>query len=111
MTALPIGTSAFDALVSYYAVIHVSRDDHGAVFREFRRVLRPEGSALLCIGTDNPEDHDTDSWLATPMYWSHFDAETTIAIIAGAGWRVHTSWQVPDPMRHGAHRFVLARAK
>lgn len=112
MTELPIGTGAFDALVSFYAVIHVPRDDHGAVFREFRRVLRTEGSALLCIGTDdNPEDHDTDSWLGTPMYWSHFDAETTTAIITGAGWRVDTSWQVPDPMGHGTHRFVLARAK
>jgi len=111
MTALPIGTSVCDALVSYYAVIHVPRDDHGAVFREFRRVLRPEGNALLCIGTDdNPEDHDTDSWLGTPMYWSHFDAETTIAIITGAGWRVDASWPVPDPMGHGTHRFVLARA-
>ena len=111
MTALPIGAGVFDALVSYYAVIHVPRDDHGAVFREFRRVLRPEGSALLRIGTDdNPEDHDTDSWLGTPMYWSHFDAETTIAVIIGAGLGVDVSWQVPDPMGHSTHHFVLARA-
>jgi hypothetical protein len=44
------------------------------------------------------------------MYWSHFDAETTLALIAGAGFRIEDSWEIPDPMAHGTHRFVLAQA-
>jgi cyclopropane fatty-acyl-phospholipid synthase-like methyltransferase len=111
MTFLPVGSSIFDALVSYYAIIHVPREDHAAVFDEFRRVLRNEGWALVCVGShDNPEDHDAESWLGTPMYWSHFDAETTLGLVTGAGFRIENSWEIPDPMEHGSHRFVLAQA-
>jgi ubiquinone/menaquinone biosynthesis C-methylase UbiE len=111
MSALPVRTGAFDALVSYYALIHVPREDHGAVFGEFHRALGGEGRTLVCIGTtDTPEDRDTDSWLGTPMYWSHFDVETTLGLIAGSGFRIEASWDVPDPMGHGSHRFVLAQA-
>ena len=111
MSALPVASGAFDALVSYYALIHVPRDDHGAVFGEFHRALRGERRVLVCIGTnDNPEDHDNDSWLGTPMYWSHFDVDTTLELMAGSGFRIESSWDVPDPMGHGSHRFVLAQA-
>ena len=72
MSALPLLRASFGTLVSYYAVIHVPREDHAAVFIEFRRVLRVWGWALVCIGSnDNPVDRDDDSWLGTPMYWSH----------------------------------------
>jgi SAM-dependent methyltransferase len=68
MSVLPVGSSTFDALVSYYAIIHVPREDHAVLFDEFRRVIRPEGWALVCLGSsDNPEDHDSDSWLGTPI--------------------------------------------
>jgi cyclopropane fatty-acyl-phospholipid synthase-like methyltransferase len=112
MSALPITSSAFHALVSYYAVIHVPREDHAAVFDEFRRVLQPGGWVLVCVGSDdNPEDRDAASWLGTPMYWSHFDAETTLALVSGARFRVEDSWEIRDPMEEqGSHRFVLAQA-
>jgi SAM-dependent methyltransferase len=108
---LPCRDAAFDGLVSFYAVIHVPRADHGAVFREFRRVLRPGGSALLCLGArDVREDHDPDSWLGAPMFWSHFDAPTNLELLAAAGWRVVLDRLVPDPMGHGQHLFALLEA-
>ncbi len=111
MLTLPIGNDSLDALVSYYAVIHVPREDHAGVFGEFHRVLRAGGWALVCIGSnDNPGDRDDDSWLGTPMYWSHYDADATVDLISGAGLVVESTWEVPDPMGHGAHRFVLAQA-
>lgn len=111
MSALPVGSGTFDALVSYYAVIHVPRHDHPSVFAEFRRVLRPGAWALLCLGSsDIPADLDQSSWLGTPMYWSHYDGETTMGLVAAAGLAVTRSWEIADPMGHGGHRFVLARA-
>lgn len=109
MAWLPLGSHEVDAIVCYYALIHVPREDHAGVIREFQRVLRPGGWALLCIGTDdNPEDLDTESWLGAPMYWSHYDAATTMQLIAEAGFSAAEAWDVPDPMAHGSHRFVLA---
>jgi SAM-dependent methyltransferase len=110
LAALPFAPATFDAVVSYYAVIHVPRDEHGRVFDEFRRVLRPGGRALLCLGhSDNPDDHDPGSWMGVPMYWSHYDADTSLALLYDRG--LHVAWwrDVRDPMDHGRHRFVLAR--
>jgi len=110
LAALPFADHSFAAVVSYYAVIHVPRAEHAAVFGEVYRVLRPRGLALLCLGAgDLPEDHDLESWLGVPMYWSHFDADTNLRLLGAAGFGIEWSRQVLDPMAHGAHLFVLAR--
>ncbi len=112
LTALPFANAAFDAVTSYYAIIHVPRDEHAAVLREIRRVLRPHGVALLCLGfNDNPHDLDRESWLATEMYWSHFDAATNLALLDTCGFDVVFDRFVPDPMGHSGHLFVLARRR
>jgi ubiquinone/menaquinone biosynthesis C-methylase UbiE len=96
LAGLPFADASFDALVSYYAIIHVPRAEHHAVFAEAHRVLRPGGWTLLCVGAaDLSADHDPDSWLGAPMYWSHFDGSTNL--------------DLPDPMGHQGHLFVLAR--
>jgi ubiquinone/menaquinone biosynthesis C-methylase UbiE len=107
---LPFPDSSFDAVVSFYAIIHVPRRDHATVFAEVRRVLRPGACSMLCLGaTDLPEDHDPESWLGTPMYWSHFDATTSLELLRAADLEVVSHEIVPDPMDHGGHLFALVR--
>jgi SAM-dependent methyltransferase len=107
---LPFGHASFDAVVSYYAIIHIPRSCHVGVFSEFHRVLRRGGMALLCLGwTDNPADHDPESWLGVPMFWSHYDADTNLHLLQQAGFGIEWSREVPDPMEHASHQFVLAR--
>jgi ubiquinone/menaquinone biosynthesis C-methylase UbiE len=110
LAALPLAARSFAAAVSYYAIIHVPRSEHLQVFAEVRRVLRPGGLALLCLGARNlPEDHDPDSWLGVAMYWSHFGVETNLELVGQAGLDLVWSKLVTDPMGHGEHLFVLAR--
>ncbi len=110
LTVLPFADAAFDAVVSFYAVIHVPRDDHAAVYAEVRRVLRPGGWTLLCLGArDNPGDLDDESWLGAPMFWSHWDAATNVRLVAEAGLDVVDRRILDDPMSHGHQLFVTAR--
>lgn len=110
LAALPVRDASLDGLVSFYAVIHVPRADHGQVLAEFHRVLRPGGTALVCLGAqDLAADHDPESWLGTPMYWSHFDGPTNLALVAEHGLDVVRADTIADPMGHGEHLFVLAR--
>jgi SAM-dependent methyltransferase len=110
LAALPFSSGAFAAVVSYYAIIHVPRDEHPSVLAEIRRVLATDGLALLCLGAkDLPADDDPDSWLGTPMFWSHFDAGTNLRLVVEAGFTVGWHRIVEDPMHHGRHLFVLAR--
>jgi ubiquinone/menaquinone biosynthesis C-methylase UbiE len=110
LARLPFATASFDAVVSYYAIIHVPRDDHTMVLAEVRRVLRPGGWSLLCLGaSDRSEDHDPDSWFGTPMYWSHFDVATNRDLVGAAGLDIVHDQVIPDPMGRDGHLFVLAR--
>ena len=109
LAALPFRDETFAAVVSYYAVIHVPRTDHHRVHTEMHRVVRAGGFALLCLGaSDLPEDHDPESWLGAPMYWSHFDATTNLSMLEAAGFRIVWHRLIADPMAHGHHLFVLA---
>jgi hypothetical protein len=58
--------------------------------------------------SDLPADHDPDSWLGAPMFWSHYDAGTNLKLLADARLIVKSSEEVPDPNGHGSHQFVLA---
>lgn len=112
LVTLPFADRSFAGLVSFYAVIHVPRAYHSSVFTEFRRVLRRGGVALLCLGArDLPEDDDADSWLGTHMFWSHFGAETNLAMLRAADFDVLRDEIVADPMDHGHHLFALVAAR
>jgi ubiquinone/menaquinone biosynthesis C-methylase UbiE len=109
LSTLPFPHQHFDAIVSFYAIIHVPRRDHLAILRECHRVLRPGGLALLCLGAnDVAEDHDPTSWLGTAMYWSHYDAATNLELLRDTHLDVITDRLVPDPMGHSGHLFALA---
>jgi SAM-dependent methyltransferase len=109
LTNLPFSNGSFDAVVSYYAIIHVPREEHEGLLGEFHRVLRADGRALLCLGWgDLPEDRDPDSWLGVPMFWSHFDEKANLALLSKVGFIPQWSKQVNDPMGHASHQFVLS---
>lgn len=109
LVELPFRDISFQAVVSYYAVIHVPRELHQRVFEEFHRVTQRGGFALLCLGAnDIPADHDPESWLGVPMFWSHFDAGTNLEMVQQAGFKVLWHRIVEDPMDRAQHLFVLA---
>lgn len=108
---LPFRGNSFDAVCSYYAIIHIPRNEHQKVLVSFLNILRPGGLALLCMGAgDLP--NDTSSYHSAPMFWSHFDRDTNLEMIRDAG--LHVLWSTvvvesTDPP--SAHLFVLARKK
>src|SRR5437870_5696214 len=86
LTALPFADASFDAVCSYYAVIHIRREQHAGVLDGFARVLRSGGWALLCLGAaDLPAW--TESYHEAPMYWSHYDAATSLSLVEASGLR------------------------
>lgn len=86
---LPFVTNAFEGLVSLFAVIHVPRERHAAVFEEFHRVLRPGGEALLVVGNEAWEGRNPD-WLdtGTEMVWSFHGLETNRELLCDVGFTV-----------------------
>ena len=109
MTALPFVDDAFDAVTSFYAVIHVPTGDHGTVLSEFARVVRPGGWLLFNTG-DHEWEGANDDWLetGTRMEWSYPDPAETETLLADAGFEVVSRW-TPDDELGGDFPMFLAR--
>lgn len=110
MTALEFPEGCFDAICSYYAIIHIPREEHPALFRKFHRILKAFGLALLCVGAEDLQDDIDENYLGTRMYWSHYDAGTYLTMLQECGFRIVWSKRVADETCSGAgHLFVLAQ--
>ncbi len=109
IASLPIGGNTFDAVCSYYAIIHIPRSEHRKVLDNFLNILRPGGLVLLCMGAgDLPTD--TSSYHSAPMFWSHFDSDTNLGMIRESGFRILLSRTIVDSTHPlSVHLFVLAQ--
>lgn len=110
LTALAFTSNCFDAVCSYYAIIHVPRQEHEALLRRLRKILKPGGLALLCLGANDLAEDYEDDYFGKAMHWSHFDAETNLQLLEACG--LHLRWHGLVPDRHGpdaSHLFIIAQ--
>lgn len=110
MTKLDFPDHAFDAICSYYAIIHVPREEHQGLFVNFHRMLKTGGFALLCLGAENLIDDIDEDFLGTRMYWSHFDVDTYLTMLKDSGFSTLWAKRVSDETcEGGGHLFVLVQ--
>lgn len=105
---LSLEPQSVDLIVSFFAIIHVPREEHGALFHRMWTWLKPGAVALLSLGTsDNPNGFEPD-WHGAPMAWSHFDAETSLKLLVEAGLEIDWS-EIEEFGADERHLFVVAR--
>jgi len=110
ITRLDFAESTFDGSCSYYAIIHIPRAEHQPLLRDFCRMLKPGGFALLCLGAEDLVDDIDQNYIGTRMYWSHYDTETYLNILKERGFSLIWSRRVLDETCQGSgHLFVLAQ--
>ena len=110
MTRLDFPENTFDGICSYYAIIHIPREEHQALLNNFHRMLKPEGFALLCLGAEHLIDEIDENYLGTRMYWSHYDTETYLKMLMDCGLSIIWSKQIADESCEGnGHLFVLVQ--
>ena len=89
MTRLDFPENTFDGICSYYAIIHIPREEHQPLLANFYRMLKPGGFALLCLGAEHLIDDIDENYLGTRMYWSHYDIETYLKMLKDCGFCSH----------------------
>jgi ubiquinone/menaquinone biosynthesis C-methylase UbiE len=89
MTRLPFTEGAFDAVTTYYSLVHIPEGDHQIVIDEFARVLRPGGRAIVIEGTNEWRGSNSD-WLdsGTEMQWHIVGPDATREQLRNAGFEV-----------------------
>jgi SAM-dependent methyltransferase len=117
MTALDAGDGAWQGLIAFYSIIHLTSDTEArAALREFHRVLVDDG--LLLVAVHLAEHGDTtvhaDEMLgvSVDMEFRFFELEPLAASIAAAGFSVEARLvraPYPDVEVQTTRAYLLAR--
>ncbi|WP_327186916.1 class I SAM-dependent methyltransferase [Streptomyces sp. NBC_01334] len=109
-TAVDFGPASFDAVVSFYALIHIPLDEQLPLLRKVAGWLRPGGWFLGTTGHRAWTGVDED-WLGggTPMWWSHADVATNRSWITQAGLVIEQEEFVPEG--ESGHALFWARRR
>ena len=87
MTRLMFPTAVFDAVVAFYSITHVPREQHANLLTSIANWLKPGG---LFVGSmsSGPLIDCVENWLGTPMYFNGYDARTNLRIVKNAGFEI-----------------------
>jgi SAM-dependent methyltransferase len=104
MAAVDFPAGSFQAVVCFFALIHVPLEEQKDLLSRVARWLAPDGLLLATVGhapcTSVGEFH------GAPMYWSHADAATYCGWLSDAGIDVVEQEFVPEEP-HGGHELLL----
>lgn len=85
MTKITFEPASFDGILSFYALIHVPREELAGLLGRIAEWLRPGGLFVASFPTKADKAWIDDDWLGTQMYWSGFDSETNQRLVEEAG--------------------------
>ena len=107
--------ASFDAVVAFYSVFHVPREQHADLFRRVHRWLKRRGH-LLCTLSDYPEaGYTEDDFFGVTMYWSNYGIHEYREILTGIGFSLleasTTGHGYQEGMQQPAERHPLVLAR
>lgn len=108
MTEIVFPDASFEAVLSFYAVIHVPVEQHLGLFERIARWLVEGGFFLVTLGHTAWTGTQAD-WHGAEMYWSHADAATYRDWLEQAGFRIATEHFVPEGQ--GGHALFIVQKR
>jgi SAM-dependent methyltransferase len=109
MNSLSYEDKHFDGIISFYAIPHIPRDEHLPLLRNFYRMLKEGGYALLCFSTEDDPGTVVDDFLGVKMYWSGFDAITNKEMLKQIGYNIVWEKTIFDSITDEYHLFILVK--
>lgn len=101
-----VANSSVDAVVSFYAIFHIPREEHRKLFEQINNWLKPEGYILVTVASTEMEDLK-ESWNGAEIKWSSFEGSKTLEIIEKSGFEIVMTYE--EDWRDEDHLWVLAR--
>ncbi len=107
MSELTANQFQVDAVVCFYAIFHIPKEQHLQVLKLMRTFLKPGGSLLLTMGASEWEGKE-DDFCGAEMYWSHYGEERNVELVKEAGFTL--LFHEIDTTGDERHLIVLAEA-
>ncbi len=110
MTRLSFPDGSFDAVTAFYSVLHVPREEHGALFARIACWLRPGGRFLAALGRGEANGVEAE-WLGTPMFFSSNGSAENRRLLEAAGFtlEVDEPATLEEPEGPATFHWVLGR--
>lgn len=106
MTAVAFPPDSFDAVVAFYSLTHVPRDDVPPLLGRIGEWLRPGGAVVLTMGAEDDPGGIEEDWLGVDMYFSHFNAKKNRRLVEDAGFVVDSAEILVEPEDRFDARFL-----
>lgn len=109
MCAVEFSPESFDAVVSFYAIIHVPLNEQPELFRRIAGWLPVGGRLMATLGARawTGREHDWLGVAGATMSWSHADAATYRSWLSSAGFEIVRDSFVPEG--NGGHQLFHAK--
>ena len=78
----------FDAVVAFYSIFHIPRDEHSSLFSKIQQWLKPGGYLLCTLSHNSETGYTEDGFFGVTMYWSNYGLSEYLVMLAGAGFCV-----------------------
>ncbi|HEY3164988.1 MAG TPA: class I SAM-dependent methyltransferase [Candidatus Limnocylindrales bacterium] len=106
MTTIERPPASLDAVVAFYSLTHVPRDEHAALFARIRSWLRPGGVFIASLGVEDDPGTVEKGWLGVDMYFSQWSARVGRRLVAEAGFAVESAEILGEPEDRHEARFL-----
>lgn len=87
MSELITGEFQVDAIVSFYAIFHIPREQHQTLFKKMNSFLPKFGLILVSMGSSEWVGKE-ENFHGAEMYWSHYGADKNTELVINAGFEL-----------------------
>jgi len=87
MTEIVFPEGTFDAVVSFYAIFHIPKEQHLPLLKRMHTLLKTGGYLLITMGSSDWEGIK-DDFHGVKMFWSHYDKDKNVKLVKQAGFQI-----------------------
>ena len=96
MTHLDFSAETFDAVVSFFAIFHLPREEQPKLFGDIFDWLKPGGFFLATLALEDEPGYTEDDFHGDEMYWSNFSREQYRSLLTDAGFELIDDYLLID---------------
>jgi len=107
----------FDAVVAFYAIFHIPKEQQPELFRRIHHWLKPNGYLLATLTHSNEAGYTEDGFFGETMYWSNFSLTEYEDLLRDAGFSVLASARLghgygdEEAWREESHPLLFAQKR
>ena len=109
ITSLEFDEASFDAVVSFYTLFHLPRDEHQPLLARVARWLKPNGYLLVTVANTAHPGYTERDFCGVTMFWSHFEPAWYVAMLEELGFEILRRAVVSGGCDSYDHPFLFAR--